>query len=148
LHGYTLDEKLKIARKYLLPKQICSHGLEGQKINLNDRLLEKIIMDYTREAGVRNLEREIGSICRYLAVEYSEAVDNQQQSYFKGDVTEERVRDILGNSKFFNDIALRESIPGVITGLAWTSTGTGDILFIEVSEAPGKGNLKLTGSIL
>jgi ATP-dependent Lon protease len=110
-------------------------------------LLEEIITGYTREAGVRNLEREIGAVCRHLAVEFSEALDNQQEQYFKGEVSKERLHDILGPPTFESEFAQHKSIPGVVTGLAWTATGSGDILFIEASESVGKGSLKLTGTI-
>lgn len=145
LYGYTIEEKLNISRRYLLPKQITTHGLPMDAIQISDPVLDQIITEYTREAGVRNLEREIGSICRSLAVQYSENLDNGKEKYFKGTVTAQRVYDILGPAHFENEFAGRESIPGVVTGLAWTASGSGDILFIEVSDAPGKGNLKLTG---
>jgi ATP-dependent Lon protease len=144
LSGYTIDEKLNIARKYLLPKQIQVHGLAQDLVQMNDDVLESVVASYTREAGVRNLEREIGSVCRSLAVEYSEALDNNQEKYFKSLVTKERLLDILGPPTYENELALRKSTPGVVTGLAWTSTG-GDILFIEASQSEGKGVLQLTG---
>jgi ATP-dependent Lon protease len=147
LSGYTIDEKLNIARKYLLPKQIQIHGLDAEAVQMSDVILEEVITGYTREAGVRNLEREIGSICRHVAVEYSEALDNQQEKYFKGQIVKERLHDILGPPTFESEVAQRQSVPGVVTGLAWTATGSGDVLFIEASESPGKGNLQLTGSI-
>jgi ATP-dependent Lon protease len=148
LSGYTIDEKLNIARKYLLPKQIQIHGLDADTIQMSDMILEEIITAYTREAGVRNLEREIGSICRHVAVEYSEALDNQQEKYFRGQIVKEKLYDILGPPTFESEVAQRQSVPGVVTGLAWTATGSGDVLFIEASESPGKGNLQLTGIFL
>jgi ATP-dependent Lon protease len=145
LSGYTIDEKLNIAKTFLMPKQVDIYGLEPNAIEMSEAVLEEVISSYTREAGVRNLEREIGSICRYLAVEYSEALDNQQEKYFKGIITMERLRDILGPPNYESELAQRQSVSGVVTGLAWTATGTGDILFIEASEAPGRGALQLTG---
>jgi ATP-dependent Lon protease len=140
LAGYTLMEKLQIARKYLLPKQIEENGLSKAKISFDDDSLKLIIESYTREAGVRNLEREIGNICRAVAAKIAEG----SRSVFR--ITHRQVQVFLGPIKFEPDVALRTSTPGVATGLAYTPAG-GDILFIETTSMPGKGSLILTGQI-
>ncbi len=141
LPGYTLGEKLQIARRYLVPKQIAAHGLRKDRVAFAPEALEKIVEDYTREAGVRNLEREIAHVCRKIA----RAVAEGRTAPVK--VTPERLRGWLGPRRFENETAAAgRPMPGVATGLAWTPTG-GDILFIEVTRMPGKGNLILTGSL-
>ncbi|KAI8897459.1 Lon protease C-terminal proteolytic domain-containing protein [Globomyces pollinis-pini] len=147
LSGYTIDEKLNIARKYLLPKQTLQNGLKPNFVQMTDTILETIIAGYTREAGVRNLEREIGAVCRSLAVEYSEALDSKQDRFFKPQVSKDRLSDILGPIKFEEEISERTNYPGVVTGLAWTSSGSGGVLFIEASQSPGTGKLLLTGKL-
>jgi ATP-dependent Lon protease len=140
LPGYTEEEKLQIARKYLVKKQLESNGLKAEQASITDAAIREIIAGYTREAGVRNLEREIGSVFRNAAMRIAEgkaasvAVD-------AGDL-----HGILGARKFENEVALRTSVPGVATGLAWTPVG-GDILFIEASKVPGSGKLILTGQL-
>ncbi|KAJ3113412.1 hypothetical protein HDU96_003422 [Phlyctochytrium bullatum] len=145
--GYTFEEKLHIARKYLLPKQIKAHGLEEKHVVVKDEVLNKIAISYTREAGVRNLEREIAAVCRAVAVEFTDAKEKGAEEEFDGFVTHERLEKILGPDKFDDEVAERTSTPGVVTGLAWTSSGAGGLLFIEATQMPGKGNLVLTGKL-
>ena len=140
LPGYTEEEKLAIARRYLIPRQMKENGLEGGEVAFTDEAIRKIISSYTREAGVRGLEREIARICRKLA--YRKA----QGEVVAGTITPESLTDYLGPERFFPEVALRTARPGVATGLAWTEAG-GDILFIEATKMPGKGNLLLTGQL-
>ncbi len=140
LPGYTLAEKLQIGKKYLVPKQMDENGLKKEHIVFTDESLKTLIESYTREAGVRNLEREIGNICRGVASKIAAGS--------KGTVTitKKNVPIYLGPIKIEPEVALRTSIPGVATGLAYTPYG-GDIIFIEATSMPGKGNLILTGQI-
>ena len=140
LSGYTAEEKVAIARGHLVPRQLVQNGLSGAAVTLDDAGLNLVIDGYTREAGVRNLEREIGAVFRSVAVRVAEG-----QS---GPVTidADEVSRILGARMFDADVAQHASIPGVATGLAWTSVG-GDILFIEASRVPGSGKLILTGQL-
>ena len=138
LPGYSEEEKLGIARRYLIPKQLDAHGLADTNLSLSDAALKRIIADYTREAGVRNLEREVAAICRKVARKHAEG---QRR---KVDLDASAVPVYLGPPRHFREIAERTGVPGVATGLAWTPTG-GEILFIEASGMPGKGNLTLTG---
>jgi ATP-dependent Lon protease len=140
LAGYTEEEKLQIARRYLLTRQLTANGLTSEQIKVSDEALRKVIGDYTREAGVRNLERQIGALLRNSAV----SIASGRASSVSIDVTE--VASILGAPRFENDVALRTSVPGVATGLAWTPAG-GDILFIESSRVKGTGKLILTGQL-
>ncbi len=140
LAGYTEEEKLQIARRYLLARQLSANGLTPEQIKISDEALRKVIGDYTREAGVRNLERQIGALLRNSAV----AIASGKASSVTIDVAE--VAAILGPPRFENDVALRTSVPGVATGLAWTPAG-GDILFIESSRVKGTGKLILTGQL-
>jgi len=140
LAGYTEEEKLHIARKYLLPRQLAEHGLKRGQVIFAPAALRAIIRGYTREAGVRNLERSIASICRKLARRVVEGAGR------KFHVTPKLAHDLLGPVQFIPDVAERATEPGVATGLAWTPSG-GDILFIEATRMPGKGNLLLTGSL-
>jgi ATP-dependent Lon protease len=142
LSGYTEKEKIAIARGYLIPRQLRENGLRPAEVTFNDAGLEKIIRSYTREAGVRNLEREIGSVCRKVVTMIAES---QVQSV---EVTPDKVQELLGRPHFFSDdeIAWRTSIPGVATGLAWTPFG-GDVLFIEATRMPGNKGFQITGSI-
>lgn len=140
LAGYTQDEKLEIARKYLVARQLEETGLTSEQFEITDGAIAAIIRDYTREAGVRNLERQIGAVCRRVAVRIAEG-DAQTVRVDEAGVTE-----ILGQAKFENEVALRTAVPGVATGLAWTPVG-GDILFIEASRTPGTGRLILTGQL-
>jgi ATP-dependent Lon protease len=140
LPGYTAEEKLQIARRYLVGKQREACGLQPEQCVLADEALAAIIRDYTREAGVRNLEREIGSVFRHAAVRIAEG--EIERLY----VTPDLLPPILGPRRFENEAALRTGLPGVATGLAWTPVG-GDILFIEANRAPGTAKLILTGQL-
>ena len=140
LPGYTVEEKLKIAKKFLVPKQLEAHGLKKGEIRFTDSALRMVISSYTKEAGVRNLEREIASILRGIAKE------KVQNNNLKPVVKTKDVEEYLGPIKFYMDIAERTSKTGVATGLAWTPVG-GDILFIESTTMKGKGNLSLTGHL-
>src|SRR4051794_18150336 len=140
LPGYTEEEKLQIAKKYLIKRQLERNGLAAEKFEITDAAIATIIHDYTREAGVRNLEREIGAVCRYAAVQIAEG-KRETVRVDSGDL-----QDILGPSRFEGEVAQRTSVPGVATGLAWTPVG-GDILFIEASRTPGNGKLILTGQL-
>lgn len=143
LPGYTLEEKIEIARGYLIPRQIERNGIEKTGFELSDDGLRKIIESYTREAGVRNLEREIGAVCRKIARRVAEAEEGEKVEVI---VDESVVSELLGPIKAEPDLAEDDSLPGVAVGLAWTPAG-GDILFIEATQMPGKGVLKLTGSM-
>jgi ATP-dependent Lon protease len=140
LPGYTRDEKRNIARQFLVPKQLDEHGLKGDMIEMTDEAVAEVIDGYTREAGVRNLEREVGSIARGVAVKIAEG------SKEKWIVKATDVPEYLGPQKFMSEVAERTAEPGVATGLAWTPVG-GDILFIEATRMPGKGSLVLTGQL-
>jgi ATP-dependent Lon protease len=140
LAGYIEEDKLAIATNYLIPRQVKENGLREGQIAFEQDAVREIIRSYTREAGVRQLEREIGSVCRGVATRVAEG------SAEKITVTRDAVRDYLGAPKYFNEIALRTSLPGVATGLAWTPVG-GDILFIEATKMPGQGKLQLTGQL-
>jgi ATP-dependent Lon protease len=141
LSGYTEAEKLEIAKRYLAPRQIERNGLRPSRIAFSDSALRVIIADYTREAGVRQLEREIGAVCRKVARQFAEGKAKRKVT-----VTEPRVRELLGRRKFFSETRRRTSRPGVATGLAWTPVG-GDVLFIEASSMPGSGKLQITGQL-
>ncbi|HEX72326.1 MAG TPA: endopeptidase La [Candidatus Hydrogenedentes bacterium] len=138
--GYTLEEKLQIARKYLVPRQLEGHGLNAKRLRFTPATLRKIISDYTREAGVRNLEREIANVCRGSARKFASGRRNPIV------VGPQQVREYLGSEKIHYDMAERTRLPGVAIGLAWTAVG-GDILFIEATRMPGKGQLFLTGQL-
>jgi ATP-dependent Lon protease len=141
LPGYTRQEKKMIARKFLVPKQLDDHGLTNDRCEITDEALFEIVDSYTREAGVRNLEREIGSVCRAVAVKVAEGQAKDHEVIDPG-----VVEDVLGPKKFVSEVAERVGEPGVATGLAWTAVG-GDILFIEATQMPGKGKLTLTGQL-
>jgi ATP-dependent Lon protease len=141
LSGYTEEEKLEIAKRYLVPRQIERNGLDDSKIEITDEALRPIIEGYTREAGVRNLEREIGAVCRKVAREFAEGTRNRKRV-----IRERAVRDLLGKRRFYHDVARRTSQPGVATGLAWTPVG-GEVLFIEATAYPGDGRLQITGQL-
>jgi ATP-dependent Lon protease len=140
LAGYTAEEKLQIARRYLVARQLEGNGLAPDQVELTEAALREIIEHYTRESGVRNLEREIGKVLRHVAVRIAEG----QSGPIRVDMDD--VPGILGPAQFENEMALRTSIPGVSTGLAWTPVG-GDILFIEATRVPGSGKLILTGQL-
>jgi len=141
LPGYTRQEKRHIARKFLVPKQLDEHGLKPERCEITDDAVFEVIDSYTREAGVRNLEREIGSLCRAVAVRVAEGHAKENEI-----INGPEVEEILGPNKFVSEVADRTSEPGVATGLAWTAVG-GDILFIEATKMPGKGKLTLTGQL-
>jgi ATP-dependent Lon protease len=140
LAGYTDEEKLQIARRYLVRRQLEANGLRPEQVEIGDEVLTAIIRGYTREAGVRNLEREIGRAMRHAAVRIAEGSAERVL------VTPDDLTAILGAPQFENEVRMRTSVPGVATGLAWTPVG-GDILFIEATRAPGRGNLILTGQL-
>ncbi len=140
LPGYTETEKLHIAKKYLIKRQLKEHGLNKNQLTIKDEAVEVIIASYTREAGVRNLERNIAAICRAVATEIAK---NKKR---RATIGKKNVAKILGPIKFESEIALRKGIPGVVTGLAYTPVG-GDLLFIESALMPGKGKFQLTGQI-
>jgi ATP-dependent Lon protease len=140
LPGYTEEEKLHISRKYLVPKQLKENGLKGKDIKFSDNAIRAIISQYTREAGVRNLEREIASVCRKIARKIAEG----KKGPFV--ISRETICKYLGAPKIFPDKQLERDRIGISTGLAWTATG-GEILFIEALTMKGKGNLTLTGSL-
>jgi ATP-dependent Lon protease len=140
LPGYTAQEKLQIARRYLLPRQLVANGLKAEQCEIGDEALAAIIDDYTREAGVRNLEREIGNVLRNVAVRIAEGSVEHVK------IGPEDLPAILGPRKFEADVAMLSGVPGVATGLAWTPVG-GDILFVEAARMPGAGKLILTGQL-
>ncbi len=141
LAGYTLDEKLHIAKRYLVPRQIQENGLKRGQISFTDAAIKTIADEYTREAGVRSLEREAGTVCRKIAREVAEG-----RSKAKVSVTAKRARELLGRRRFFAESKRRTEDPGVATGLAWTPVG-GDVLFIEATAMPGSGKLTITGQL-
>ncbi len=140
LAGYTEEEKLEIARRYLVRRQLEANGLSAEQAEIDPEALRLVVKGYTREAGVRNLEREIGKVFRHAAVQVAEG------TAAKVVITVKDIGDILGQPRFEGEIAQRTSIPGVATGLAWTPVG-GDILFIEASRVPGRGGMILTGQL-
>ena len=142
LAGYTLDEKKHIARRYLVPRQIEANGLKPSQIEFAEPALVAIVEEYTREAGVRNLERQIGTVCRKIAREVAEG----RAGNGKVKVSAKRARELLGRRRFFAEQRRRTRVPGVATGLAWTPTG-GDVLFIEATAMPGSGKLTITGQL-
>ena len=141
LSGYIEDEKVEIAKRHLIPKQIGEHGLRAKHINFSPPALRKIIRDYTKEAGLRNLERELAKICRKVAVQVAKGKETA-----KARVSLRTVEELLGPARHFSDELLARGRVGVATGLAWTPTG-GDLLFIEAVAVPGEGKLLLTGQL-
>jgi ATP-dependent Lon protease len=141
LAGYTNDEKLHIAKRYLVPRQLGANGLKASQVAMADPAISAVIEEYTREAGVRNLEREIGTVLRKVAREVAEGkVDG------KVTVSAKRARELLGKRKFFSETKRRTKVPGVATGLAWTPVG-GEVLFVEATAVPGEGKLTITGQL-
>ena len=142
LSGYTEGEKIEIAKGYLIPRQLRENSLRKDELAFTDEALKAIIHSYTREAGVRNLEREIGAVCRKVVTQIAEG--NKEIA----EVNPEQVRELLGRPRYYDteEIATRTALPGVATGLAWTPTG-GDVLFIEATSMPGGKGLQLTGSL-
>ena len=141
LAGYTLDEKKHIARRYLVPRQIAANGLKASQIEFAEPALAAIVEEYTREAGVRNLERQIGTVCRKVARDVAEG-----KGKGKVKVSAKRARELLGRRRVFAEQRRRTKVPGVATGLAWTPAG-GDVLFIEATSMPGSGGLTITGQL-
>jgi ATP-dependent Lon protease len=141
LAGYTLEEKKNIARRYLVPRQIKANGLKPAQIGFADPALVAIVEEYTREAGVRNLERQIGTVCRKVARDVAEG-----KVKGKTRISAKRARELLGRRRVFSEQRRRTKDPGVATGLAWTPTG-GDVLFIEATSMPGSGKLTITGQL-
>jgi len=138
--GYIMSEKVAIAKEYLVSKQIKEHGLRKSEIKFSDDALAEIVEYYTRESGVRNLERQVANVCRKVAKE----IAIKERSSVK--ISPKKINDYLGPRKFYPEVNERANKPGIVVGLAWTAFG-GDILFIEASKMPGKGNLKLTGQL-
>jgi ATP-dependent Lon protease len=143
LPGYTFEEKVHIAVNHLIPKQLKEHGLSADAVSLTERAIIKIVTGYTREAGVRSLERRIADVCRAIAVEVA---SGKVAAGAKRQVDEPDLAEMLGPEKFYDETAERTEIPGVATGLAWTAAG-GDILFIEATRMTGKGSMMLTGQL-
>ncbi len=140
LPGYTEEEKVMIARQFIIPKELGEHGLNPDQLGFDDEALKLVVRSYTKEAGVRNMEREIAAICRSVARDVAEGKTE------KTCVTADDIHRFLGPIKFYSEIAERTKYSGVATGLAWTSTG-GDIIFVEATKMPGKGSLSLTGQL-
>lgn len=140
LSGYAVEEKVQIAKRHLIPKQLEAHGLQDHKIVISEKILEKIIQDYTRESGVRELDRNLAAIMRYHARELA------MKNRLKKSMVMSDVEKILGRAKYSNEIYKVANMPGVAVGLAWTYVG-GDILFVETSLSDGKGDIKLTGNL-
>ncbi len=140
LTGYTEEEKLMIAKEYLVPRQLEAHGITAEQLTFEDGAIQAIISDYTREAGLRNLEREVATICRGVAKEYARG---KQEAVV---ISRDMLKQFLGPVKFFSEVAERTAVPGVATGLAWTPVG-GDIIFVEATKMRGKKSLTLTGSL-
>jgi len=140
LSGYAVEEKAEIAKRHLIPKQQEAHGLKDVKLKISDKVLEKIIESYTRESGVRELDRQLAAIMRFEAKEYA------TKNKIKSILTAVEVEKILGQARYSNEIYKTANMPGVAVGLAWTYVG-GDILFIETLLSEGKGELKLTGNL-
>jgi ATP-dependent Lon protease len=143
IQGYTADEKLHIAKQHLVPRQSKEHSLAEGSLTVTDDALRAIVRDYTREAGVRQLTREITKLCRAVALDVARNTDAKTVART---VDERDLAAVLGKVKFFSEVAERTAVPGVATGLAWTPVG-GDILFIETSRMPGRGSLEITGQL-
>jgi ATP-dependent Lon protease len=131
---------MEIAKRYLVRRQLEANGLKAEQVEIEDAALRRIIDGYTREAGVRSLEREVGRVLRHVAVEFAEGATGAKH------IGVDRIEEILGPVRFENEVAMRSGLPGVATGLAWTPVG-GDILFIEATKTPGSGRLQLTGQL-
>lgn len=140
LPGYTLGEKVQICKRYIIPKQLSNNGLTPQHLKITDAAVVRIIEDYTREAGLRNLEREIAAVCRKVARRVAENPD------YHARVTPRQLESLLGPPKYYSETAQRMGVPGVAIGLAWTPVG-GEILFVEASLTPGNGRFTLTGQL-
>jgi ATP-dependent Lon protease len=138
--GYIEDEKIEIARRFLIPRQLEENGVDGEDIVLSTQALQRIIREYTYEAGVRNLEREIGRVCRKVARAKAE------QKRYSSRIHSQAIEKLLGPPQFFNTEAEREDEVGIATALAWTENG-GDIMPVEVALVDGKGNMQITGQV-
>jgi ATP-dependent Lon protease len=138
--SYTMVEKVEIAKRHLMPKQLTEHGITEEQMQMNDAALEKIVINYTREAGVRNLERQLAAVCRAVAVGIVEGKWTERA------IGPDEVLEALGPERHIPDAAERTELPGIATGMAWTAVG-GEILFIEATKMPGTGKLRLTGSL-
>lgn len=148
LSGYTTLEKRHIAKRHLLSKQVQSNGLSEGQVSLSDEVIDKVITSYTRESGVRNVERELGAVCRYKAVQFADAGDTGNLDKYNPVVTVDDLEEILGIERFDEEIAEQTSRPGVVTGLvAYSTGGQGSILFIEIADMPGNGRVQLTGKL-
>src|ERR687894_1728179 len=141
LSGYTHEEKREIAKRYLVPRQMERNGVGRSKIEFTAGALDEVIDGYTREAGVRGLERELGSICRKVAREFAEGTRRSKRV-----IRRKTVGELLGKRRFQLDVKSRVNEPGVATGLAWTPVG-GDVLFVEATAYPGEGKLQITGQL-
>jgi ATP-dependent Lon protease len=139
LYSYTAEEKFHIAKRHLVPKALARHGIDKKQLKISDSAINELISSYTREAGVRNLEREINNICRKTALEIVSSKD------YKTTVTQKDLKDLLGAPKYKEKVKLRDEV-GVVNGLAWTAVG-GEMLKVETAVMPGKGNVELTGSL-
>lgn len=153
LAGYTLQEKIEIATNYLVPRQIVNNGIKKEQVNFTKEGIEFLIKCYTREAGVRNLERTIGSLCRKIAYETLRADTDKSKKDKKANINQgpvtvnpELVRKMLGPPFYEDDIAERIMLPGIAIGMAWTQMG-GKILLVEASKSLGKGNIEVTGHL-
>ena len=153
LHAYTNLEKFHIASRFLIPKQVALNGLNTEQVHLPEQVIQTLINFYTREPGVRNLEREIGSVVRAKAVQYIDAKDSASLEHYKPQVGLEELETILGMQRYRPDLTERENRPGVVNGLVAFSSGhgvmsgSGAIIFIEAAAMPGSGNLRLTGNL-
>lgn len=145
LPGYSIYEKQKIASQYLIPKQIIENGLKPENLAIPEPIISKVIVDYTREAGVRQLERNIAAICRWNAMKFCSVADENYKNSLVV-VQEEQIEEILGVPVFVNDLSERVSVPGVAIGMAWTAVG-GKIMIVETNKCPGQGGLKVTGQL-
>jgi ATP-dependent Lon protease len=144
INGYTPEEKLQIARGHLLPRKLEENALGPDALVIDDLALRQIVTDYTREAGVRQLGRELGKLARHVALQVARRKADEKAEAVRVKSTD--LDEYLGKARFFNEVAERTAVPGVATGLAWTPVG-GDILFIETSQMRGKGNLQITGQL-
>lgn len=148
LNGYTFEEKLYIAKSHLLPKQLTVHGLQSGQVKMSDDVFLKLAENYTRESGVRSLERTIASIVRAKCVELADLRESNQESKYNPNVSMADLEAILGMAFYEKEVAEREALPGVVTGLAYSGSGNGGILFVESTKMPGRGDLQLTGKAI
>ncbi|KAI8379380.1 ATP-dependent protease La [Radiomyces spectabilis] len=147
LHGYTFEEKLVIAKSHLVPNQLSAHGLNHAGLHISDEVLLHLVEHYTRESGVRQLDRRIASVCRYKCREYANLAEENMLSTFDTNVNLDDIEKILGLAPFENEIMDMEAIPGLVNGLAYSRSGIGSVLQVETNQMPGQGDLKLTGSL-